>query len=277
MPNAVVQTSPARAPFDAVADVYDETFTFSLIGRAQLDAVTRELDRVFHPGQRILEINCGTGIDALHLAGRGIEVLACDSSSRMIEVARRKAQRAFLNVPPQFRVIATEEIEILGDQEGVAAFDGAFSNFAGLNCVEDLPRAARGLARLLKPGAPALLCFFGRFCAWETAWYLARLKPRKAFRRLRPGGDLAQLAPGAVVRVHYPGVRALARIFAPHFRLRRWKGIGVALPPTYLENAVGRFPRSVRALARIDTWLSRCPLARGMGDHVLLEFRRSER
>ncbi len=128
MPDAVLQSSPARASFDAVADIYDETFSCSLIGRAQRDAVTRELDRVFHPGQRILEINCGTGIDALHLAGRGIEVLACDSSPRMVEVARRKALRAFLNVPPQFRVIGTEEIKILGDQEGSAAFDGVFSN-----------------------------------------------------------------------------------------------------------------------------------------------------
>src|SRR6266571_6874392 len=134
-------------PFDAIADTYDDTFSNSSIGRVQRRSVWMETDRIFRAGQRILEINCGTGIDALHLAGRGIEVLACDSSPRMVEVARRKALRAFLNVPPQFRVIGTEEIKILGDQEGGAAFDGVFSNFAGLNCVGDLPRVARDLAR----------------------------------------------------------------------------------------------------------------------------------
>ena len=41
----------------------------SLIGRAQRRVVTKELDRIFHSGQRILELNCGTGVDALHLAG----------------------------------------------------------------------------------------------------------------------------------------------------------------------------------------------------------------
>ena len=50
-------------------------------------AVWRELLRTFHPGQRVLEINCGTGIDAVSLGERGIRVLACDIAPRMIELA----------------------------------------------------------------------------------------------------------------------------------------------------------------------------------------------
>lgn len=78
------------APFDAVADTYDETFTESVIGKVQRRAVWREIDRAFFAGQRILELNCGTGVDAARLAGRGIAVWACDQSSRMLEVARRR-------------------------------------------------------------------------------------------------------------------------------------------------------------------------------------------
>ena len=78
------------APFDAVADEYDARFTNSLIGRAQRESVWREMDRLFRPGQRVLEINCGTGVDALHLAARGIQVVACDASPEMIAVARRR-------------------------------------------------------------------------------------------------------------------------------------------------------------------------------------------
>src|SRR5439155_1758061 len=75
------------APFDAIADTYDESFSDSSIGRAQRRVVWMETDRTFQAGQRILEINCGTGIDALHLAHRGVAVLACDASPRMIAVA----------------------------------------------------------------------------------------------------------------------------------------------------------------------------------------------
>jgi len=277
MASAGLETSPQRVPFDAVAEHYDETFISSVIGRAQREAVTRELDRVFRPGQRILEINCGTGSDALYLAARGIRVLACDSSPRMIEVARRKARACSAKISPEFQVRATEDIEDLEKQEGPAVFDGVLSNFAGLNCVEDLPRAARGLARLLKPGAAALLCFFGPFCAWEVIWYLARINPHNAFRRLRREGDLAELAAGSAVRVHYPRVGTLSRIFAPYFDLRRWKGVGVAVPPTYLESIAGRFPRIMRALESIDRHLATWPLVRGLADHILLEFRRNGR
>ena len=272
----MIADSQVGIAFDALAETYDETFTRSLIGRAQRDAVWRELDRVFRPGQSILEINCGTGVDAVHLAGRGVQVLACDSSPRMIEVARRRlAGPGFaLRASVEFEVLATEEIGTLHAPGSPPQFDGVLSNFAGLNCVEDLPRVARDLARLLRPGAPAVLCFFGPLCAWEIFWYLAHGNPRKAFRRLRSGGDLASLAEGATAQVRYPGVRAITRIFAPCFVLKRWKGVGVAVPPTYLEPLAQRFPKVLRALAGVDRWLGRCAVARGMADHILLEFER---
>ena len=274
----MIADSQVGIAFDALAETYDETFTRSLIGRAQRDAVWRELDRAFRPGQKVLEINCGTGVDAVHLASRGVRVLACDSSPRMIEVARKRLADtgSALRAPVHFEVLATEEIGTLHAPGSPSPFDGALSNFAGLNCVEDLSQVARDLARLLRPGAPAVLCFFGRLCAWEILWHLAHGKPRKAFRRLRSGGDLAELAEGATVRVRYPGVRAITRIFAPYFMLKRWKGVGVALPPTYLEPLARRFPKAVRALAGADLWLGRCALARGLADHILLEFERKD-
>ena len=42
-------------PFDAIAEEYDSRFTNSLIGKAQRESVWLETDRLFLPGQRILE------------------------------------------------------------------------------------------------------------------------------------------------------------------------------------------------------------------------------
>jgi len=271
-------TASRPAPFDALAGTYDDQFTDSLIGRAQRQAVWRELDRVFQPGQRVLEINCGTGIDAVHLASRGVEVLACDAAPRMIEVARERLGRAelasglgaVLRAKVRFEILATEQIGKLHDS--AALFDGALSNFAGLNCVEDLSAVARHLAQLLRPGARAVLCMFGPCCAWEVLWYLVHGKPRKAFRRLHAEGSLARLAEGSTVRVRYFSVRRLAGIFAPEFRLKQWKGVGVAVPPSYVEPLARPFLLSLAA--RADRWLSHCPLLRGMADHVLLTFER---
>ena len=67
-----------------------------------------------------------------------------------------------------------------------------------------------------------------------------------------------------------------SRDFAPYFVLKRWKGVGVAVPPTYLEPFAQRLPKVLRALAGVDRWLEDRPVARGMADHVLLEFERRD-
>src|ERR1700722_8092684 len=178
-------------PFDAAAIRYDEPFPSSLIGQAQRKAVLNELVNAFHPGDRVLEIGCGTGVDACFLAERGVQVLACDPSSQMIEVATRRIQERGLQKRVTPIVFSAEEITSLHEHE---LFDGAFSNFGALNCVEDLTRVAGGLARLLKPGASAILCWIGPFCAWETIWYLAQGNRDKAFRRRNRQAITARIA-----------------------------------------------------------------------------------
>lgn len=263
-------TSPIRdVPFDHVAESYDAVFTNSLIGRAQRDSVWKELDRCFHPGQRILELNCGTGVDALHLSERGIEVLACDVAPRMIQVARQRLSAQRDGAQVDFRVLATEQIAGLADQ---GPFDGALSNFGGLNCVRDLSTVARDLARLLAPGATALLCMAGRSVGWEIIWYLGQGNPRKALRRFQRGGTIGRLAEGVTVEVRYPSARTMADLFAPEFRLLRVKGVGVTVPPSYLEPLARRFPRVLKTLAGVDRLLSGVPVIRSLADHLLLKF-----
>jgi ubiquinone/menaquinone biosynthesis C-methylase UbiE len=266
----VALASTARAaPFDHVAETYDAVFTNSLIGRAQRDSVWKELDRCFHPGQRILELNCGTGVDAVHLAERGVEVVACDVAPRMIQVARQRLSPLRHGTRVDFRVLATEQIANLADR---GPFDGAFSNFGGLNCVRDLSAVARDLARLLAPGATALLCMAGHSVAWEIIWYLGQGNARKALRRFQRGGTIGRLAKGVAVEVQYPSARTMAHLFAPDFRLLRLKGVGVAVPPSYLEPLARRFPKVLKTLAGFDRLLSGVPVIRSLADHILLEF-----
>jgi SAM-dependent methyltransferase len=260
-------------PFDAAAETYDESFTYSLIGRAQRNAVWRELDRTFHAGQRVLELNCGTGADAVHLARRGIEVLACDVSPQMIEVARSHVRRQSLPARVEFRVLATEQISTLHDE---GPFDGAYSNFAGLNCLRDLRQTAKDLAGVLPVSAPVLLCVFGRFVPWEIGWYVARGDPSKALRRLQRSPVDGNLGTGSQVQVYYHSLRDLKQAFTPEFRLKTWRGVGVSVPPSYLEPLAQRFPGVLGACERIDGALGGWRVFRGLADHILLGFERME-
>ncbi len=174
--------TPRTEPFDAIAEEYDAHFTNSLIGRAQRASVWLEMDRLFRPGQRVLDINCGTGVDARRLCSHGIQVMACDASPEMIASG---AAAARIHLPVE--VALTSEPWPLSrsansNKEGF--YDGVLSNFAGLNCVADLRCVARDLARLVRPGGKVILCLFGRFCLWEMLWYILHGKFKKAFRRL---------------------------------------------------------------------------------------------
>ena len=259
--------------FDEVADTYDTRFTNSAVGGAQRRSVWEEMDQTFQAGQRILEINCGTGVDALHLVRQGVEVVACDSAPGMIAVARRRSGLAESRVSIDFRILPTERIAELRNE---GPFDGIFSNFAGLNCIQDLAPVARDLARLVKPRGKAILCLFGHFCLWETVWYLTRGDFPKATRRFNRRGSAGTLSPRSVVRVWYPSVRQIKRMFSPHFSLKSRKGVGVVVPPSYLGSLAARFPRLFPIASEIDPWLGRCMGLRAVADHMLLTFERTQ-
>ena len=76
------------AAFDRLAGSYDEVFTRSVIGRVQRGVVWKVLAETFRPGDRILELNCGTGEDALFLGRRRVTVESCDADRTNREAAR---------------------------------------------------------------------------------------------------------------------------------------------------------------------------------------------
>src|SRR5437867_108213 len=117
----------------------------------------------------------------------------------MIELACERVNRAKLGGAIDFRALATEDIGALGAE---GPFDGALSNFSGLNCVEEASAVARNLWHLLRPGAPVMLCIIGRFVPWEIVWFLAHGEGRKAVRRFHRR-TVRHLEAGALV-VQYP-------------------------------------------------------------------------
>ena len=100
------------------------------------------------PGDRILELNAGTGIDAFHFAGQGYSVLATDLSTGMVEEIERKLSKSLM---PQltWKQISFENL----DQLGLVRFDYVFSNFGGLNCIRDLSLVTLHLSKILNAGA----------------------------------------------------------------------------------------------------------------------------
>ncbi len=239
MDTTVIQSSSNRASaagtaFDQLAADYDQRFTDSIIGRAQRDAVWKILTNTFKANDNILELNCGTGEDAIFLAGRGISVFACDASQQMIARAEQRLSRESPLLPVVFCHLPTE------------------------------------LSDLVNQGDRLLLCFSTRFCLIEVLHYLIRGQCQKAFRRCK-GHTVATLA-NLQLPVYYPTLREICSYFAPHFKLRSYTGIGVAVPPSYCESWARRHRSAFRLLCRLEEILAAVPILRVTGDHVLICF-----
>lgn len=268
-PSATTDQPQAALAFDSLAEQYDGLFTRSMIGRAQRNAVWNMLVQTFQPGDCILELNCGTGEDALFLSRNAISVVACDASEKMIQVARSRLQQEAPDASIEFNVLPTERLHEL---RSTRLFDAAFSNFSGLNCVADLRQTARDLAALLAPDAPLLVCLSTRFCLSEILWFFLQGEFRKAFRRCS-GRTIAKVGEFAV-DIHYPTIRKLERLFSPFFILRSYRGIGITVPPSYVEPWARNHPNVLGALCSIDQVIATLPGFRVVGDHMLVCFER---
>lgn len=240
--------------FDVIADRYDDLWSNTAAGYWQRQAVWEVIVPLFRAGERILDVGCGTGADAVRLMAAGLEVLAVDASLEMVRVARRK------EIPAEH--LAAEELDRLD-----GSFDGALSNFGVLNCIPALDTFAEQLGRLVKRGGYVALCYMGKFCAWETAHYLRSGQIQKAARRWSPALTPTSLG----VNVRYPSVRRVLRAFHPAFRLVNWKGIGIFVPPSYVK---GLNRNRVASFARIDRQLAYMPGLRAFSDHRLLILER---
>jgi hypothetical protein len=192
----------------------------------------------------------------------------------MIERVRAKARAASLDGLVTAERVALEELSAWAfARAGAPPFDGAFSNFASLNCVADHASVARGLARVLPAGARALLVVFGPASPGEVAVLLARGRLGAAFRRFSRRPALARVA-GETFAVTYPSPRAFAAAFAPWFVLERTTGVGLFVPPSSAEPWISRVPFALAAGEALDRVLAG-PLAL-LADHVLLEFTRTD-
>jgi SAM-dependent methyltransferase len=266
MPDLHAPRHPApRSAFDELAHSYDSAFSGSVLGRLLRERVWWRVDRAFTGGERVLDVGCGTGEDALHLGSRGVHVVATDASPEMVEKATRKVEKAALQNRVDVHVVTAESLAAAFG--GAPPFDGVLANFGVVNCVADLPSLAQQLEAVTRPGARAFLCVMGPVVPWEWAWYLVGGSPRKAFRRLARGG-----VEWRGIRVRYPSIGSVARAFGRGFERRGARALGALLPPSYAEAWALRHPGLVERLAALEQRLEAVPPFPWLADHYLLEL-----
>lgn len=214
--------------FDSYAIHYDDHFTNSLIGKAQREQVYKQLNKVIkNDVKNVLEINCGTGEDALWLANKGINVLATDISEGMIEVAKLKTDKV------EFRQLNCINIKSLSP----ATYDLIFSNFGGLNCLSsnELIQFKNGCDAVQTKGNRLVFVIMGTQCWWERFYFNLKKDKDKSTRRQNKKGA-ETIINDEKFKTYYYSPKYFEELFQDDYEYATTKPIGLFVPPSYLES-----------------------------------------
>ena len=259
------QTKTASA-FDAAAGKYDEIFSQSAIGLLQRSRVKYFIEKEFsaaHP-HNILELNCGTGEDALWLAAQNRNVLATDISEKMIEITKKKI--AGLPNTATMQLSFTNLKNKLTDEK----FDFIFSNFGGLNCADEdaLKDLGKQLFSVTENNATLAFVVMSTNCWWENLYFsFKRLKKRRQMR------SVATLN-GAAFPVWYYTPAQLQTLFKPYFEKQYQKPVGLFIPPSYLNNFFLRKRFLLKLLSVLEKLFGSFGFLANTADHYLMLFKK---
>ena len=268
--NLESQLRATQEAFDSVAADYDGPRGNNELIQDMRHEMWRWLDRQFSTPSQLLDLGCGTGLDAARMARLGHTVTATDWSPLMTERTAQRALQSGLTDAVRALAIGAHELQRL---EGQAIYDGVYSNLGPLNCVPDLGSVSRECARLLRPGGTLIFTVIGRYCPWEIAWYASRRQwSRVKVRFARDPVPVGMNRRTIWTRYYTP--REFYRGFESDFSLTHYRGLCVLAPPPYLKQIRERFPRLHRSLWQLDQWSAGWPGLRGMGDHFLIVMQR---
>ena len=215
--------------FDNYAISYDDHFTNSLIGKAQRKQVYRHaINNAYFFQKNVLEVNCGTGEDAVWLAKEGANVLATDISEEMLKVAKNKIKGKNI----QFHQLASQDIGTLTPE----TFQSIFSNFGGLNCLSltQLEKFAEGCANIQKWEDQLILVIMGTKCIWEKLYFNFKGESEKAKRRSSNNG-IDTLIGKNHFKTYYYSPEQIKKLFKAEYDHINTKPVGLFVPPSYLE------------------------------------------
>lgn len=255
--------------FDTAAADYDKTFTDSVIGKMQRRYVYSHLSKLLDESrpEKILEVNCGTGEDAIWLSKKNFIITATDISEAMIAVAKAKGN--FNNL--EFR--QADINEMASDFRG-EKFDLILSNFGGLNCLSEIQLELffKHTSELLSENGNLALVIMPKNTLWEQFYFLAKANFRKVNRRKK--GSLIANVEGKNVLTFYYNPNEVKDLADYYYHFESVRPIGFFVPPSYLEPFLKTKKRLTSLLDKLEAKVQHRKRLSKYADHYLIVFRK---
>jgi ubiquinone/menaquinone biosynthesis C-methylase UbiE len=256
----------AASAFSKQAPVFDKLYAADTIIQYKRNRVRQHIEKFLPPAANILELNAGTGEDAIYFAAKGHHVHATDISEGMQDALTRKVKDHRLTNLISHELCSYTALENLSKQ---GPYDLIFSNFAGLNCTNRLDKVLDSLGYLLKPGGHATLVILPKFCLWETL-LLFKGKFRTALRRFSGKKGTRAHIEGEYFRCWYYNPSFIRKQLKASFEMVGLEGLCTIVPPSYIENFAINHPKWYRWLEKKENkWKDKWPW-KVTGDYYII-------
>lgn len=257
--------------FDRQSATFDKIYSDNVIIQYKRIRVRDHVEQYIKPQSHILELNTGTGEDAIYFAKQGHTVHATDISEGMQKILSQKIIRGKLESKITSELCSFTQLKNLKKR---GPFDLIFSNFAGLNCTNQLDTVLKSFSSLLTPGGLVVLVILPKFCLWETL-LLLKGKFKTAFRRFFSEKGRKAHIEGEYFRCWYYDPAFVKKHLKTGFEVLKVEGLCTLVPPSYIENFAERYPKIFDFLKnREDKWKAKWPW-RSIGDYYIISLRKN--
>ena len=262
----------AEKAFTKQSEIFDEIYSSNLIIQYKRKRVRDHVQQWLKPGSKILELNAGTGDDAIWFAQHGHNVHATDISKGMQHKLLEKVNQRYVGSKITNELCSFTELQRLQHK---GPYDMIFSNFAGLNCTGDLGKVLHSLPPLLKPGGLVTLVILPKFCLWESMLFL-RGEFKTAFRRFFSSKGAKAQIEGESFTCWYYNPSYIIKNMKGSFDILSVEGLCTVVPPSYLENFPAQRPSLFNRLKGIeDKWKTKWPW-KNIGDYYIISLKKRE-
>jgi ubiquinone/menaquinone biosynthesis C-methylase UbiE len=271
--NTVISNSNeslAATAFSAQSKKFDQIYSENKIIEYKRERVRSHLKNFIKPGEFILELNSGTGQDAIWLAKQNCKVHAIDISVGMQQVLKQKVKDAHLEKLINSEICSFTALENLRES---GPFDIILSNFAGLNCTQDLDKVLGSFAGLLKPKGIVTLVLLPNFCLWEFL-LIFKGKFKTATRRFFSKHGRNAKVEGHQFKCWYYNSSYIIKHLKKDFNLLSIEGLCTLVPPSYIQNFAEKHPLAYQFLkAKENRWKEKWPW-KYVGDYYIISLQK---
>ena len=265
---ADINEQRAELAFTNQSVVFDDIYGNDTIINYKRSRVRSHVLQYLKPGGSILELNSGTGEDALFFAKLGHRVHATDISEGMQQQLKSKIAASGMN-----QIITAERISFtrLNQLNSRGPYNLIFSNFAGLNCTDELTKVLASFNDLLNPGGMVTLVVLPKFCLWETL-LVFKGKFRTAFRRFSSRKGRSAHVNGEYFKCWYYNPSFITRHLKDKFDLLKVEGLCTIVPPSYIEGFAEKHPAAYRFLKSKENKLKSAWPWKYIGDYYIISL-----